>query len=208
MSSATFGINGGWGGTRTTKALANKFPDYTGAADKRSQFYQAGQNIEINDQTQFTNGFAVTKFRNVKRNGTAGNSLEYADVDFPIFRLAEMYLIYAEAVVKGGAGGDAATALGYINLLRERAYGNTSGNITSGQLTADFILDERARELYWEGHRRTDLVRYNRFTTATYLWPWKGGVMSGAEVAPYRNVFPIPAPDMLSNPNLTQNDGY
>ncbi|MFX8844659.1 RagB/SusD family nutrient uptake outer membrane protein, partial [Acinetobacter baumannii] len=86
------------------------------------------------------------------------------------------YLIYAESVLRGGTGGDAATALGYINALRQRAYGNTSGNITATQLTTDFILDERARELYWEGFRRTDLIRYNKFVDATYLWPWKGGV--------------------------------
>jgi starch-binding outer membrane protein, SusD/RagB family len=184
------------------------FPDYNGTADKRAQFYQNGQNLEIADQTQFTNGFAVTKYRNVKSGGGAGSSLEYADVDFPIFRLAEMYLVYAEAVVRGGTGGDVNTAVGYINLLRQRAYGDNTGNITAGQLTENFILDERGRELYWEGHRRTDLVRYNRFTTDTYLWPWKGGAPAGAGVSDDRNVFPIPSQDMLSNPNLVQNDGY
>ncbi len=208
MPSSSYGINGGWGGVRTTRILPNLFPDYTGAADARAQFYQAGQSIEIGDQTQFTNGFAVTKFRNLKRNGTPGSSLEYADVDFPLFRLGEMYLIYAEAVLRGGTGGDAATALGYINLIRQRAYGDASGNISAGQLNLNFILDERARELYWEGHRRTDLVRYGRFTTDSYLWPWKGGTPAGAGVSDDRNIFPIPAPDMLSNPNLVQNPGY
>ena len=101
----------------------------------------------------------------------------------PIFRLAEMYLIYAEAVKRGGTGGDEATALGYINLLRTRAYTNTSGNISAGQFTLDFILDERGRELYWEGFRRTDLIRYNKFVEGTYLWPWKGGVSSGTGVS-------------------------
>jgi hypothetical protein len=133
---------------------------------------------------------------------------DFADIDFPIFRLSEMYLIYAEAVLRGGTGGDLATATGYINLIRQRAYGNTSGNITSGQLDLAFILDERARELYWEGHRRTDLIRYNQLTTGTYLWPWKGGVASGTAVDAKYNIFPIPATNRTANPKLTQNTGY
>lgn len=208
MSPAAFGVGGGWGGIRTTKNLVNLFPDVTGAQDKRAQFYIEGQNIEIADQTQFTQGYAVTKYRNLRRNGSAGQSPDYSDIDIPLFRLAEMYLIYAEAVVRSGATANLPAATEYINNLRTRAYGNTSGNITSGQLTLDFILDERARELYWEGHRRTDLVRYDRFTTATYLWPWKGGIPSGTGVASYRNIFPIPSRDLNVNVNLTQNPGY
>jgi len=119
-----------------------------------------------------------------------------------------MYFIYAEAVLRGGTGGDAATALSYMNLIRERAYGNTSGNITSGQLTLQYILNERGRELYWEGHRRTDLVRYGLLTTGNYLWPWKGGISSGTAVDSKYNLFPIPASNLVANPNLTQNPGY
>jgi len=127
----------------------------------------------------------------------------------PLFRLAEIYLIYAEAVVKGGSGGDINTAVQYINALRQRAYNNVSGNINSAQLSApDFILDERARELYWEGFRRTDLIRYNKFTSGSYLWPWKGGVRSGTGVADYRKLYPIPSRDINSNTNLAQNPGY
>jgi len=78
-------------------------------------------------------------------------------------------------VTRGGTGGDITTALGYINALRQRAYGNTSGNIITTALTTDFILDERARELYWEGFRRTDLVRYGKFVGSNYLGPGKAG---------------------------------
>ncbi|TFF35765.1 RagB/SusD family nutrient uptake outer membrane protein [Mucilaginibacter psychrotolerans] len=205
-SASNFGISGGWGGARTTKNLPNLFPDYTGAADKRAQFYTNGQNLEIKDQSAFTDGFAVTKYRNVNRSGAAGQSLDFSDVDFPLFRLSEMYLIYAEAVLRGGAGGDLVTAVNYVNKIRTRAYGNTSGNVTT--ISLDFILDERARELYWEGFRRTDLVRYGRFTTASYLWPFKGGVAGGKSVEDFRNIYPIPTDDITANPTLKQNPGY
>ena len=92
--------------------------------------------------------------------------------------------------------------------LRERAYGNTSGNITSGDLTLDFILDERARELYWEGFRRTDLIRYNKFVESSYLWPWKGGVRSGTAVSSIRKLYPLPSREINTNTNLIQNPGY
>jgi hypothetical protein len=62
--------------------------------------------------------------------------------------------------------------------------------------------------LYWEGHRRTDLIRYKRFTEGTYLWPFKGGVASGVAIPEYRKLFPIPVSDLTANPNLRQNTGY
>jgi hypothetical protein len=207
MTPTKFGITGGWAGARTTKNLPNLFPDYTGDQDQRAEFYTSGQNIEINDITQFTDGFSITKFKNVTRSGAPGSSLDYSDVDMPIFRLPEMYLIYAEATLRGG-NGDKALALQYINDLRERAYGNTSGDISAGDLTLDFILDERARELYWEGYRRTDLIRYGKFTSSSYVWPWKGGVKSGTGVQDYRNLYPLPNTDVTANPNLVQNPGY
>ena len=124
-----------------------------------------------------------------------------------------MYLIYAEAFLRGGTGADATTALEYLNKIRYRAYGNSYGpgdvgKLNSADLTLQTILDERGRELYWEGHRRTDLIRYGLLTTNTYLWPWKGGVSSGTGVDSKYNIFPIPAADLTANPNLTQNTGY
>ena len=208
MPASSFGISGGWSGTRATKNLPNLFPDLTGTADKRSQFYTSGQNIEIANLTTFTDGLAVTKYRNIKRDGSNGQSQDFADIDMPLFRLSEMYLIYAEAVLRGGTGGDGALSLAYINTIRTRAYTNATGNISSGQLTLDFILDERARELYWEGFRRTDLIRYNKFVENTYLWPWKGGVSSGTGVSVDRKLYPIPSRDINSNTNLIQNPGY
>ena len=197
-----------WGGTRTTKNLPLLFPDFTGTADKRAQFFQ--QNLEINSQGEFKDGFAVTKYRNRTKTGGFGSDPEktFSDIDFPAFRLAEMYLIYAEAQLRGGAGGSEVTALGYINTLRTRAYGNTTGNISSASFNLDFVLNERGRELYWEGFRRTDLIRFNKFVEGTYLWPWKGGVKNGTGVDAYRKLYPIPATEVGSNPNIKQNPNY
>jgi len=206
MNPADFGFGGGWGGTRTTSAFVNKFADETGATDVRAMFFTSGQNKEIVNMGEFTEGYAITKWKNVTSTGSGGKSVDFPDTDFPVFRLADIYLMYAEAAVRGG--GDIATGLGYVNQIRERAYGNTNGNITAGQLTLDFVLDERARELYGECHRRTDLVRFGKFTTADYLWPWKGNVAEGREVADKFNLFPIPASDIGANPNLDQNTGY
>ena len=101
-----------------------------------------------------------------------------------------------------------ASAVNYVNEIRNRAYNGASGNVDQSSLTLDFILDERARELLWEGHRRTDLVRYGRFANTDYLWQWKGGVKEGTSVSANYNLFPIPSADMGANPNLQQNDGY
>lgn len=216
MPSVNFGISGGWAGVRTTSNLVNLFPANTsnafpnnGNPDTRAEFWTQGQSLAITDVTSFTQGIAVTKWRNVTSTGAPGSNINFSDINEPIMRLPEVYLNYAEAVLRGGAGGDAATALTYINNIRTRAYGGSAaGNITAGQLTLPFILDERARELYWEGFRRTDLIRYGLFTSASYLWPFKGGVAGGTGVADYLNIFPIPDQDRAVNPNLKQNPGY
>jgi hypothetical protein len=188
-------------------------PDYTYSIvrtsfDKRAMFWSQGQTLEIEDIGNFNHGWASTKFTNVTSNGVVGKNLTFPDTDFPMFRLADAYLMYAEAVVKGG-GGSSATAVEYINRLRQRAYGDSGGDITIGDMsTGTFILDERARELYWECHRRTDLIRYGVFTTGTYLWPWKGNTAPGTAVNDRFNIFPIPFADVNANPNLTQNPGY
>lgn len=210
MAPTSFGVGTGWGGTRTTSAFVGKFTDPTGATDKRAMFWSAGQNLQIIDISQFTDGYGITKYKNVTSTGAAAPHADpdFVDTDYPMFRLADVYLMYAEATVRGGAGGDNGLALVYVNGLRERAYGNTSGNIVASGLTLDFLLDERARELYWEGHRRTDLIRFGKFTTDAYLWPWKGKVADGIATESYRNLFPIPAADLGANPTLKQNIGY
>ena len=200
MSASNFGISGGWGGLRTTKNLPALF---TTAGDTRAQFYTAGQNLEIKDIGTFTDGYAVTKYRNVTRAGAAGSSLDFADVDFPLFRLSEIYLIHAEAALRSSNATETAAALLNINKIRTRA---NAGVLAA--ITLDNILDERGRELYWEGFRRTDLIRYGKFTDASYLWPFKGGVAGGKGVEAFRTIYPLPTSDLTANPNLVQNPGY
>ncbi len=175
--------------------------------DKRALFFTEGQTLDIDDISQFSNGYAVTKWKNVTSTGQPGSNLVHVDTDFPLFRLADVYLMYAEAVLRGG-GGSISSAVNYVNEIRNRAYDGPSGNVDQSTLTLDFILDERARELLWEGHRRTDLVRYGRFANTDYTWQWKGGVKEGTSVNANFNIFPIPSADIGANPNLDQNDGY
>lgn len=205
----------GWNGLRTTRALVDKFfmlgADTT--VDRRGRFWTVGQTLEINDLTQFAQGLGVTKFRNVTSAGVAQNaSLNFSSVDFPMLRLADMMLVYAEAATRGNA--DRGIALGYVNQIRRRAFGlpiataSPAADITDAQMTSSFILDERAREMHWEGSRRTDLIRYNQFVESTYLWPWKGGLSAGTSVNAKYKLFPIPASDLTANPSLKQNPGY
>ncbi len=208
MDASIFGVNGGWGGLRSTEKFVEKFDDISGNTDTRAMFHTDGQSLEISNPFDFTQGYAVTKYRNVDINGVAGSdpSGNNVDVNFPVFRLADAYLMYAELFLRG-AGGDEATAVNYINLLRERAYGDASGNITAADLSLDFILDERSRELYWENHRRTDLVRFNQFSENS-IWPFKGGTEAGAPSGKFRDIYPMPSAELNANPNLTPTQGY
>jgi hypothetical protein len=208
MQTADFGVNAGWAGLRTTPQFVEIFPGEENSDDGRAQFFTQGQSKVIPNQGDFQDGFAIAKFRNVDVNGDQGRdtSGEFVDIDFPMFRLGDAYLMYAEAHLRGG-GGDASTAVNYINILRERAYGDSSGNITTADLDLEFILDERGRELHWEAHRRQDLVRFNQFT-ANKRWAWKGNVQNGTTTPVFRNIFPIPAEQINLNTNLVQNPGY
>ena len=120
-----------------------------------------------------------------------------------MIRLAEVYLNYAEAVAR--VGGNTQNATDKINELRNRA---GAPQISSSDLSVDFVLEERQRELYWEGQRRTDLVRANQFVTSNYLWPFKAGAATGKASDDHRRVYPIPVDILLVNNNLTQNQGY
>lgn len=199
------GSNGDWQGLIATKELIGKFPDTT--LDSRWQFitFQRSGEISKFPDPAAGEGYVCKKFRNIDKDGNPGSNLQFSDTDFPLFRLADLYLIYAEASLRGG-GGSGAQALDYVNQLRTRAYGNSNNNFTS--LSLQDILDERARELYWEGHRRTDLIRYNQFAGSNYVWTWKGNTQNGAGAEDYRIIYPLPATELTANPNLSQNIGY
>jgi hypothetical protein len=202
MNAADYGVDFGWWGLRVRPQLVELFPGGASGPDGRAHiFYTDGQQVSINSVGDFTQGLAAPKFRNVTSTGEPGSHPTFPDTDFPMFRLADAYLMYAEAVTRGG-GGSRATALQYINALRARAYGSNSGAITDAQLTTPFIIAERGRELYWEAHRRTDLVRFGQFSGGAYLWAWKGGSPGGTATDPGRNVYPLPASECVANPNL------
>ena len=204
MNTSAYGIDFGWWGLRVKPEV----PALFGAtpSDGRAIFFTNGQTLQINELTAFQQGYAAPKYSNVTLSGAPGSNPGFPDTDYPMFRLGDAYLMYAEAVLRNG-GGTRAQALTYVNALRQRAYGNTSGNITDAQLTLNFIKDERLRELYWEGHRRSDLIRYGQFTNQG-VWSWKGGIQAGKTTEAFRDLYPLPASELLANPNLTQNSGY
>jgi len=205
MNANTSGIDGCWWGLRLKPEAYGRYA----AGDRRDDFFftDASQSVAVGSIGDWFAGIPAPKYKNVTSGGAAGSHPTHVDTDFPMFRLADAYLIYAEAWRRGG-GGDSATAYGYVNALRQRAYGDASGDVAPGALTVDFILDERGRELLWEGHRRTDLVRYGLFTGGTYLWAWKGGQQAGISTDGFRDLYPLPANELVANPNLTQNPGY
>lgn len=203
---ADYGVVDAWGSFRIRGEVSALFD----ANDGRGLFFTEGQSQYLDVIDNQSNGWFVEKWTNLTDEGeAASNTVDGGvDTDLPVFRLADIYLTLAEAVTRGGTGASTAEALGYVNELRERAFGagyETYGKVSG--LTVDFFLDERARELYWESSRRTDLIRYGKFTSADYIWQWKGGVKEGRAVDAKYNIYPIPATDIMANPNL-HNENY
>lgn len=200
-----FGATEGWQGHRATKAWYGLFGDLDTSTDDRADlFWTEGHNYEMNDYTVWTDGYPSTKFRNTTFNSEY-TPTSFSGTDFPLYRLADAYLMYAECALRGAAGASMTDALNYVNLVRTRSHATT---ISMGELNLDFIIDERGRELNLEGHRRTDLIRFGKFTGGSYLWPWKGGTVNGTSIPDTYNVFPIPQTALEANPNLQQNTGY
>ncbi|MEO6837409.1 MAG: RagB/SusD family nutrient uptake outer membrane protein [Ginsengibacter sp.] len=146
--------------------------------------------------------------RNIKYFPSPSSGQNGADMDndFVIFRLAEIYFIKAEAELRLGQNTD--DALSLINKIRERAYGDASHDITSSQLTLQFILDEKGREMAYEGVRRDDLIRYEVAGNGPYFT--KARTVGGKAADPNQHwmVFPIPSLQITANSNLKQNNGY
>lgn len=208
MVAADYGVLSGWSSIRTLREFVSLFDDVTGETDSRGTFWTDGQTLDVNDPSSSSQGYSIIKFTNLNDDGTYTTDDGLVNTDFPLIRLADVYLMYAEATIRGGSGGSIADALNYVNLIRQRAYGNTAGNINSAALTLDFLLAERGRELFWECTRRTDLIRFGKFTGGDYLWQWKGGTVNGNAADSKYNLYPIPTTDLAANPNLIQNTGY
>jgi len=205
MTLSTYGATDGWGGHRATKAWYGLFGNLGTSTDDRAQlFWTSGHTYEMTDYKEWSNGYPSIKFRNSNFSGSS-TPTSFSGTDFPLFRLADAYLMYAECVVRGATGGTITQAVDYVNDVRERSNATT---ITPGALTLDFLIDERGRELNLEGHRRSDLIRFGKFTGGSYLWPWKGNAVNGASIPSTYKLFPIPIQALQANPNLTQNPGY
>lgn len=215
------GTTQGWGGNRMRKDLVEKFfpkdnaPEVSAcempkkAKDDRAIFDAKGRKLDNGDNKDgvaiFTNGYAVCKFNNFKTDGTPGSSSTFSDADFFLMRSAEAYLIYAEATAR--ANGDTPTADGikYLNDLRTRAHAAEKDTYTMRE-----ICDEWSREFYFEGLRRTTLIRFGYYGgNNNYNWAWKGGVKEGRNIDAHLNLFAIPTTDLNANAeNLKQNPGY
>lgn len=197
MNATEMGISSGWGGLSVTEQVSALYTE----DDARHLFYTAYGKENPEPQNFTAGGYKSIKFRNVKHDGGAAQTTGFVDTDFPLFRVADAYLMFAECAARGAA--DQGEGLEALNAIRSRA------NLSEVLIyDADDVLDERAREFLWEGCRRQDLIRYGLFTTAEYMWEYKGSAKEGVAVESYRNLFPIPAAEINANPNLSQNEGY
>lgn len=226
----------GWGNVRAKTTLVDAFDaddvvfdtnDTWGnnKKDKRAQFMTAlpNQVKETWDSkgamtSTYTCGYGYIKWRNVtKEDQIPASGDAYTSIDFPLFRTGEAYLTAAEAILRG-AEGTMDEALRYVNEIRQRAYmsgkyakngvrSDVSGIIGLNELTLDFLMAERQRELASELVRRTDLIRFGKFTKG-YNWDWKNAERLGADVDDHFQLFPIPQTEFSNNPQLKQNDGY
>ena len=208
------GINGGWAGNRVPDHYVQTYfapsaadfatGEYT-IADKRGQyFYIKGRTQSMQDQLNtFLNGWSCIKFNNVPHDMDAVDyaataaTKNFSDIDWPLIRLGEIHLIYAEACMH--AGGDASAQ---VAALAERA-----GVTAPATIDADYLMAERARELMWEAHRRTDLIRFGKWISG-YNWTYKGGNFGGQDLPEHFNVFPVPSTELATNLDLQQNPGY
>ena len=211
------GTNNAWAGNRVPYGYVQKWfqdvtdPNYaTGTfrhTDKRADYFYIKNRTESMEYgyNSFLNGWSLVKYSNIPHDmdpdqyvGTASTQY-YSDIDFPLIRLGEIHLIYAEACCRLG---DNMRAVEKLASLSQRA---GVGQIT--EVTLDYILAERSRELMWEGHRRTDLIRFEKWTSG-YDWTYKGGVFHGVDLPSHYDIFPIPTYELEKNPNLMQNPGY
>ncbi len=175
------------------------------AGDDRAIMFGKDRKLSTGNNKDFTDGYSCAKFTNVRADGLSASDSKFPDMDIPFMRLAEAYLILAEADMRMNGGVSTQTAAAAVNTLRARA--NNPKQLSSYSLTD--IRDEWAREFWFEGRRRMDLIRFNSYAGDTnYTWDWKGGIKEGGSLPAYRELLPIPTNDLNANPNLVQNPGY
>lgn len=232
VSGLDYGCSSVWKCTKAVKEFSERFTDN----DKRWSLWVRG-NVEYkntngetetkeykitNDEYgQWGDGYLCIKWTGLSRgndffpphhpNNPCGNifssnvtSTAFGGTDLALIRLADVYLMYSEAALNGG--GDMVKGLEYVNLIRSRA---GVSEWDSGSYTPENLLDERCRELYWEMTRRSDLVRFGKFTgTNQLIWSWKGNDLNGNAIANRYDIMPIPANVLASQPDFEQNTGY
>ena len=210
----------GWAGLRVPYEFVSEYfgvsgQDYsTGAyevVDQRgATFYIKGRKESMDGALyDFMSGWTSLKFNNIPHNETNQSyltqsaTMNNSNVDFPMIRLAEIYLIYAEACMQLE---QRSLGLPYLEALSQRAGVEPP---SAADITPRFLMSERARELYWEAHRRTDLIRYGVYFSDYYLWPYKGGdSYAGSSFPAYKCLFPLPPTELATNKSLKQNPGY
>lgn len=218
VTGQTFGTTfTNWSGMRVRPSFLSKFTtnpeNFVGKTaqeiramgiDDRAMIWGVDHTLDLGNNDAFKSGLTIVKWNNNYSNGGTPHDTEKVDIDFFLFRVAEAYLNAAEAEMHLN-GENSANAKGWIDALRNRAHADIRASYTLND-----VLDERARELYCEGFRRTDLIRYDQFggSQATYNWEYKGGNKNGTTFDKKYNVYPLPSDEMLLNPNLTQIDGY
>lgn len=214
----------GWKCMVARKSFVRKFEwddvNMSVSSDRRVSLWQTSkhgfsvENISLVGDDWGKNGYLTPKYSNWAYNddGTINRDASPTNIrtaagDYAVIRLAEIYLTAAEAILNGG-GGTQAEALQYVNWIRERAYadapGSTDHHWTS--LSMQDLRDERCRELYQENVRRTDLIRWNQWTTG-YTWEWKGGTQSGTNLPENSKLYPIPNRVMTAS-SFQQTTGY
>lgn len=215
VKSYAYGTSEYWAGNRArSQFIAKFFPNNdapTGniqemaesAGDDRALFFSIDRELEVSTPSEYTSGYAVGKYRNTYSGEGSPHNSQFIDTDYFLMRSAEAYLIAAEADARINGGETTATGTDYLNQIRKRA-----NAVTRKSYNLQQIIDERSRELYWEGFRRTDLIRFGLYNSGSYLWDWKAGSQNGAGFDAHLNLYAIPDEDMNANPNLVQNPGY
>ena len=154
----------------------------------------------IND---FMNGASIVKWSNIHADGSVQHHQKFSDTDFPVFRLAEIYLTRAEAKYRLNGSQEGLADIQYVQGRANRPVDQQATSVDEKTL-----IDEWCREFYMEGRRRSDLVRFGLFTGSKYLWSFKGGVEKGSGIESFYDIYPIPGKEIQNNPNLHQNPKY